>query len=112
MQHTNTFDAHRVAQYAETKGKGNEITERLLKAYYTESKLISDHDVLVDLACEVGLDKNEVAELLKTNAYAAQVRFDEKQAQENGVQDVPLFVFTENYAASYAHQTEVFVDML
>src|SRR5699024_6771877 len=49
MQHTNTFDAHRVAQYAETKGKGNEITERLLKAYFTESKLMSDHDVLVDL---------------------------------------------------------------
>src|SRR5699024_9628121 len=32
MQHTNTVDAHRVAQYAETKGIGVEITERLMKA--------------------------------------------------------------------------------
>lgn len=112
MQHTNTFDAHRVAQYAETKGKGNEITERLLKAYFTESKLISDHDVLVDLAGEVGLAKNDVAELLKTNAYAAQVRFDEKQAQEIGVQGVPFFVFNEKYAVSGAQPTEVFLEAL
>src|SRR5699024_4284346 len=95
MKHTNTFDAHRVAQYAETTDRGNEITERLLKAYFTDSKFISD-----------------VAELLKTNAYAAQVRFDEKQAQEIGVQGVPFFVFNEKYAVSGAQPTEVFLEAL
>src|SRR5699024_7014304 len=56
MQHTNTFDAHRVAKYAHDSGKGKEVTERLLKAYFTDAKHIGDHETLITLAEEAGLD--------------------------------------------------------
>ncbi|WP_099156556.1 DsbA family oxidoreductase [Virgibacillus ndiopensis] len=112
MQHTNTFDAHRVAKYAETKGLGKEITERLLKAYFTDSKLISDHTTLVELAGEVGLDQAKVASLLQVNKYASKVRDDEEQARQIGVQGVPFFVFNEKYAVSGAQPVEVFIEVL
>lgn len=111
MQHTNTFDAHRVAKYAAEHDKGKEMTERLLHAYFTDSKLISDHLTLVALATEVGLDTTEVTDLLKTDEYAKHVRSDEEQAREIGVQGVPFFVFNEKYAVSGAQSSEAFSEV-
>ncbi|QKY71141.1 DsbA family oxidoreductase [Lentibacillus sp. CBA3610] len=112
MQHTNTFDAHRVAKYAAEKGKGKEMTERLLKAYFTDSELISDHATLIKLAGEVGLDEDDVTALLKVDDYAIHVRADEEQARQLGVQGVPFFVFNEKYAVSGAQPQEVFTEVL
>ncbi|WP_047983137.1 DsbA family oxidoreductase [Ornithinibacillus californiensis] len=112
MQHTNTFDAHRVAKFAETVQRGQEMTERLLRAYFTESELISDPSTLKRLATEVGLDEESVAELLETNRYANRVRSDEELAKQIGVSGVPFFVFNEKYAVSGAQPKEVFIEVL
>lgn len=112
MQHTNTFDAHRIAKYAEQQGKGIEMAERLMHAYFTESKLISDYETLITLAIDVGLDENAVTTLLKVDDYAIHVRADEEQARQIGVQGVPFFVFNEKYALSGAQPQEVFAEVL
>ncbi|MFD1361178.1 DsbA family oxidoreductase [Lentibacillus salinarum] len=112
MQHTNTFDAHRTAKYAHEKGKGNEMTERLLKAYFTDAELISDHTTLIRLAGDVGLDEDEVTALLKVDDYAIHVRADEEQARQLGVQGVPFYVFNDKYAVSGAQPQEVFAEVL
>ncbi|RLL42071.1 DsbA family oxidoreductase [Oceanobacillus piezotolerans] len=112
MKYANTFDAHRAAKFAETKGKGKEITERFLYAYFTESKLMSDHDTLAELAEEVGLDKEEVKEVMESNRYAKEVREDINVAHQIGVRGVPFFVFNEKYAVSGAQPEEVFHEVL
>jgi predicted DsbA family dithiol-disulfide isomerase len=83
---TNTFDAHRLMQFAASKGMGNEMNERLFYAYFTESKHVGDHETLVTLAEEVGLDKKETAEMLMGNLCTAEVRTDEQEASLLGVQ--------------------------
>ncbi len=93
MKHTNTFDAHRVAQYAKDKGKGNQVTERLLKAYFTDSELISNHDTLARLAGEAGLNQEDVRAMLETDDYKRHVRADEQEAGQLGVEGVP-FLFS------------------
>ncbi len=40
MKPTNTFDAHRLTQYAKLVGKDRELSEKLFYSYYTEAKLI------------------------------------------------------------------------
>ena len=75
MKPTNTFDAHRLAQYAKEKGKLHEVVERLFYAYFTESKRISDRDVLLELAEAAGLDRKETEAVLADGRYAEQVRF-------------------------------------
>ncbi|SFM10472.1 Predicted dithiol-disulfide isomerase, DsbA family [Paenibacillus sp. 1_12] len=112
MKLTNTFDAHRLAQMATQYGKKMEMVERLFKATFTESKHLGDHETLADLAEEVGLDRNEVLEMLKTLNYTQEVRLDEKEAQEIGVRGVPFFVIDRKYALSGAQSNEVFLQAL
>ena len=110
VRYTNTFGAHRIAKYAETKGKGIEISEKLLHAYFTENKQMSDHKVLTDIAIEIGLDKLEVEDILKGEElkFAEDVRNDEYEASRLGIHAVPFFVINEKYSISGAQPQEVF----
>jgi predicted DsbA family dithiol-disulfide isomerase len=112
MKPTNTFDAHRLAHYAKTEGKMNELSERILKAYFVESKDISDYEVLTKLAEEVGLNRAEALESLETGKYVAEVRKDEEEASKLNITGVPYFVFNGKYAVSGAQPIEVFLRTL
>ena len=108
MKPTNTFDAHRLAQYAKEKGKLQDVVEQLFFAYFTESKHISDRDVLLDIAEAAGLDRSETEAVLDGDRYTEQVREDEAEAAQLGVRGVPFFVLNRKYAISGAQPIEVF----
>lgn len=113
MTPTNTFDAHRLAHFAKTKGKDGDVTEKLLHAYFTDSKKLNNHDTLVEIAKTAGLDEAEVTAVLKDEqVYADDVRFDERTAQEIGVRGVPFFVINQKYAISGAQPPETFLGAL
>ncbi|MDQ0268480.1 DsbA family oxidoreductase [Cytobacillus purgationiresistens] len=113
MKPTNTFDAHRLAKFAKEKGKEAAITEKLLYGYFTESKLISDHDVLADIAEEIGLDRKEVLDVLAdNNQYANDVRIDQALAQQYQITGVPFFIINQKYAISGAQPPETFASAL
>lgn len=109
---TNTFDGHRLNHYAATKGKAKEMTERLLKAYFTDSVNIGDRKVLASLAAEVGLDAAETSAVLGSDAYTAEVNQDIAAAQQLNVTGVPFFVFNNKYAVSGAQPGPVFTEVL
>ncbi|MFH8498434.1 DsbA family protein [Streptomyces coeruleorubidus] len=52
---TNTFDAHRLAAQASAQGKGEEMAERLFRAYFADGLNIADTTVLDRLATETGV---------------------------------------------------------
>ncbi|MBT2710419.1 DsbA family oxidoreductase [Bacillus sp. ISL-47] len=106
---TNTFDAHRLTMFAKTQGLMKEMTERLLKAYFTDSKHIGDHATLTELAVEVGLDRDAVEKMLASDELADAVRADEQTAQQYRVTGVPFFLINKKYALSGAQPTEAFV---
>lgn len=105
---TNTFDAHRLAHYAGEQGKAKEMTERLFRAYFTDSLHIGDWDTLVRLAEEVGLEGTAVREVLEQDTYADVVREDENEARRLGIRGVPFFVLRGKYAVSGAQPLEIF----
>ena len=109
---TNTFDAHRVAHYAKTQGKMNEISEKILKAYFVDSLNISDHKVLASLAGEVGLNIEKTLSILESDQYSNEVRKDEKTASELGINGVPYFVINNKYTISGAQPSELFLESL
>jgi predicted DsbA family dithiol-disulfide isomerase len=109
---TNTLDAHRLIHYAASVGKGIEMKERLLKAYFTDSKHVGDRPTLAALAGEVGLDPKETALMLEGDEYIAEVRADEQEAAKLGIRGVPFFVVNRKYGISGAQPTEVFVEAL
>lgn len=109
---TNTFDAHRLSHYAADHGKMNELAERLLKAHFTETKNLGDRETLADLAADVGLDREQVLDMLASGEYADFVRAEEEEAQRLGIRGVPFFVIARRYAVSGAQPTEVFLQAL
>jgi predicted DsbA family dithiol-disulfide isomerase len=109
---TNTFDAHRLTMYAKTQGLMKQMTDRILRAYFTESKHIGDHETLTKLAVEVGLDGDYVAHMLASGEMADVVRNDEQTAKEYGVTGVPFFLINNKYALTGAQPTETFVQAL
>jgi len=110
---TNTLRAHRLAKFAETRGKEAEMTERLFSAHFIESLKIDDAEVLADLAEEIGLDRSEVRDVLRDeNQFLTEVRKDERTAAELGVRGVPFFVLNGKYALSGAQPEEIFLQAL
>ena len=108
----NTFDGHRVIHLARARGLQDAMKERLLRAYFSEGSLISDHDTLVRLAVEVGLPEDEVREVLAGDRLAEEVREDERTATGFGISAVPTFVVDRALGASGAHPPEALLELL
>ncbi len=111
-QATNTFDAHRLLAWAKTEGRQDALKEQLFAAYMSEGRLISDHDVLCQIAADAGLDADEAAQVLVSEAGAQQVRQDEASAQQMGVRGVPFFVFDGRVGVSGAQPASVLVEAM
>lgn len=108
----NSFDAHRLIQYAKTKGKGDETQEALFRAYFTEGKNIAAITTLISLASSVGLDEKDVEKMLLSNEFTLEVNADIREAQMIGVTGVPFFVADRKYALSGAQHADTFLQFL
>ena len=107
---TNTFDAHRLNALAATQGLSDEMNERLFAAYFSEGRLISDHECLSELAKEVGV--TDASSLWATDAYSMDVRADESAAQELGVTGVPAILIDNKFMVLGAQGVEKIADVL
>ncbi len=112
MTPANTFHAHRLAKFAEEENLGEEMTERLLHAYFIEGEKIGTYETLQKIAEEVGLSKERTKEMLHSEGYIDVVKKDIEEASQIGVQGVPFFVLNRKYALSGAQSTETFVEAL
>jgi predicted DsbA family dithiol-disulfide isomerase len=110
----NTFAAHQVATYAGHLPDANvqhDLAERLFRAYFTEGKVLSDHETLGALAEDVGLDGSSVKAILDGGNYIAETRSEEDEASQLGVTGVPFFVIGR-YAVEGAQSTELILRVL
>ena len=103
----NTFAAHRLIHLAGERGVQDAVKERLLAATFTDGEPIGDRDTLVRLGADAGLDADEARSVLETDAYADDVRADERQAAAFGISAVPFFVIARTYGISGAQPAPV-----
>jgi predicted DsbA family dithiol-disulfide isomerase len=108
----NTLDAHRLLHLAARHGGQDATKERLMRAYLTDGELISDHAVLARIGAEAGLPAGEIAAMLATDRFTAEVRDDERAAAALGIHAVPFFVVDRSIGASGAQPPEVLTAML
>ena len=108
----NSFDAHKLIQFAKTKGLGDAAEEQLFKAYFTDGKDMSNHSTLIELGKEIGLNEREVLTVLESAQYGEKVNFDITEGSQLGVTGVPFFVFDRKYAISGAQPIETFLNAL
>jgi len=108
----NTFDAHRLLYWAGLEGKQRELKHALLRAYHGEGRNPGTHDVLVELAGEVGLDPLHAKAILETDEYAAEVRERERHWQQVGIHSVPAVIVNDRHLISGGQPPEVFEQAL
>ncbi|REG92695.1 DsbA family oxidoreductase [Algoriphagus antarcticus] len=104
----NTKKAHRVLHLAKTVGKGDEMKESLLKAYFTDALNIDDDAVLLSLGNEIGLSETSIQEVLSTDKFENEVDQDIYESRTIGVKGVPFFVLDRKFGISGAQPDEVF----
>jgi predicted DsbA family dithiol-disulfide isomerase len=110
----NTFDAHRLLHWAgeQDAARQRALKHALLKAYHGEGRNPGAHDVLVELAAQVGLDATEAAAVLREGRYTAEVREAERAWQQAGIRSVPAIVIDRRHLISGGQPPEVFEQAL
>ena len=95
-----TFDAHRLMEYARTVASQETVIKlnfALFHANFIENLRLSDHDVLLSIAENCGLDKTAVQTVLESDEYGDQVKAEEKEVDERKDFDlIPYMVFDDS----------------
>ena len=86
--------------------------EAFKKAYFTEGRSVQDHESILDIASEIGLDTAEVEAVLKSDRYAEQVRADEQLAHQLGINGVPFFLFESKWAVNGTQPAQALLQAL
>lgn len=108
----NTFSFHRLAHYAATQGRQQELLDVAYAQHFGRARSVHDVDSLVELATDAGLDPAEARAVLIDGRFADEVRSDEQRARELGISGVPFYVFDRRLGVSGAQPTEVFAQAL
>src|SRR5579859_6644913 len=102
----NTIDCHRLILWAEAKGKSAEMKQRLMELYFRDGGDLTDINVLVQAASDVGLDADDIRRRLATDDDVAQISAQAEEAARKGISGVPTYVLAQKYAVSGAQPPE------
>lgn len=108
----NSFDAHRMIQFAKSQGLGNQLEEALFQAYFTEGKNIGDINDLLNIGVSIGINKSDLQIVLESEEFTEEVQKDISEAQQIGIKGVPFFVFDRKYVISGAQPISVFIETI
>lgn len=108
----NTLDSHRLIHWAGLEGRQTAAASRLFKAYFEEGLDIGDHDVLLDIAVGIGLERELVARLLDSDADVEDIRARDAHARERGVTGVPTFVLANQHVVPGAQPTDLWLKVI
>jgi predicted DsbA family dithiol-disulfide isomerase len=108
----NTFEAHRLMWFSQQHKKQDDLAEGLFHAYFSEGRDIGDGQTLVDVAEEIGLDRDATRQFFASDQGVEVVREEEATGHGIGIQGVPYFVLNGTYAISGAQSPDIFVSAL
>ena len=108
----NTRDSHRLILWAQALGKAPQMKQRLMDLYFTEGADLSDREVLVKAAADVGLDAGEVRRKLASDEDVAQVEQAANAAKDTGIDGVPTFIIGGVAAISGAQDPQVLANAI
>lgn len=108
----NTLDAHRLIRWSHTVELQHQMAERLFRAYWSEGQDVGDRDVLAACAGEVGINAQQIRELLDSEQDVEETKAEIQHATNIGVTGVPTFILGQSYALVGAQSPEVLADAI
>ena len=99
----NTLAAHALIAFAQQgDADGNDMKERLLKAYFVDNRFIGSVDVLSDIAQEAGLSPVAARAFVSDPEQLHAVAQADAQVRGMGINGVPFFIFNQKVSVSGA----------
>ncbi len=108
----NTLDAHRLIHWAAPSGKAPQMKQRLMDLYFTEGGDLTDKAVLTQVAADIGLDRDQIAQWLDSDKDVALITQEAAAAKTAGIEGVPTFIFGNLLATSGAQSAEYLADAI
>src|SRR5262249_32480151 len=108
----NTLDPHRLIRWADAIGKAPAMKQKLMDLYFTQGADLTDREVLVKAAADVGLDAEQVRAELASDKDIAEVEREALSAKEAGIQGVPCFILGGKFAISGAQAPEYLAEAI
>jgi predicted DsbA family dithiol-disulfide isomerase len=108
----NTLDCHRLILWAEAIGKAAQMKQRLMQLYFTEGADLSNRDVLVGAAADIGLDPNRTREMLAGDTDVERVEAAANSAKDAGIDGVPTYILGGVAAVTGAQSPEVLANAI
>ncbi|WP_336491229.1 DsbA family oxidoreductase [Methylobacterium nigriterrae] len=105
----NTRKAHMLIAAARQQGRGDALVEALFRAYFEEGRDVGEEKVLLDVAEEVGLDRQAALAALGSLELRALIVSVEAQAAEMQISGVPFFIVDQQWAVSGAQTAQQWV---
>lgn len=108
----NTFKAHKLLDFAATKGLQHPLKMALFDAYFSRGQDVSNDETLVDVAQSVGLDAGEATSALSSDGHASAVRAQQDVWKQSGISGVPTMIFNEQYLLTGAQGPNTYAKAL
>ncbi|APX11132.1 DsbA family oxidoreductase [Tateyamaria omphalii] len=108
----NTFEAHQLLDFALSQGKQHPLKLALFHAHFTETRDVSDRNVLLDVAEQVGLDRNAAEDVLATGSHQDRVREQQAFWNGHGITGVPSMIFGGAYLVTGAQGADHYAQIL
>ena len=105
----NTFLAHRLLWLCRSKNIQDILAEALFYAYFTEGRDVGNKDVLIEIASENGLNREEIRKFFQTNIGYDEVLREENRAREMNIFSVPTYIFNKKYLLVGGQEPDTFV---
>lgn len=109
----NTSDALRLVKLARERDLATEAEEVLFKAYFIEGKNVSDRNTLTLLGIEIGLNKDDIVQMLESKKYVDEIAKDiEYSENELNLEYIPFYLFNNKYIIQGSIPTDEYLEIL
>jgi predicted DsbA family dithiol-disulfide isomerase len=111
----NTFAAHKLLTKAgELLGapKQTALKLALFAAYFQQGQDVSDETVLLDVAQQIGIDRETAGQWLVDEGLSGQVRAEERYWINENITGVPAIIFDGKYMVPGAQSAETFAQVI
>ena len=107
----NTLQSHRLVKLAGRENLQDQLVEALFQAYFIDGRDVGDNAVLVDVAVQAGLMREDAERYLGSEEDRDEVSASDLYARRLGINGVPCFIVNRKYAVSGAQPADAFVQV-
>ena len=108
----NTFNSHKLILWSKQYDCQTEIVENLFKAYFEDSKDISNVDILLEIAENSGMDKRIIKQKFLDDLDNEIIIEEERKNRENGVMGVPTYIINDGITLTGSQPVDSLVRLL